>query len=205
MTNTEIIEGLRAWIDENICSKVKLKVPTDSSVGTNVQLTKPAAFALFVPAKDRIPPSVAAPIPSICVQVMEAKDRMIEHKRLMKIRLAIACWNPGRQSGEIFVPHEAEEAPFGVAFTKGESTNSYARNLDGWKDLWNFMDVALREIENAEFFAGIRLIKEQDIEFGPFVEEGAIWDYYPYWNSWISFNIEAGLVNKTPKSYQDLL
>ena len=205
MTNTKIIEDLTNWVDENICSKVTLKKPTDSSVGGQVQYVKPAAFALFVPAKDRLPPNVAAPCPSICVQVMEAKDRMIEHKRLMKIRLAISCWNPGTQSGEIFVPHAVEDAPFGVAFSQGTEPASYARNLDGWKDIWNLMDVALREIEGTEFFAGCRLIKEQDIEFGPFVEEGAIWDYYPYWNSWISFNIEAGLVTKTPKSYQDLL
>ena len=205
MTNTEIIESLSKCVDENICSKVTLKTPTDSSVGAQVQYVKPAAFALFVPAKDRIPPNVAAPIPSICVQVMEAKDRMTEHRRNMKIRLAVACWNPGTQSGEIFVPHAAEDAPFGVAFTQGAAEQSYTRNLDGWKDLWNFMDVALREIEGTEFFAGVRLIKEQDIEYGPFVEDGAIWDYYPYWNGWISFNIEAGLVNRTPKAYQELL
>lgn len=204
MTNTEIIEGLRDWVDETICGKALLKAPEDSSVGAGVRLVKPAAFALFVPAKDRIPPGVAAPIPSVCVQVMEARDRLAEHRRVMKIRLAVACWNPGRQSGEIFVPHDDETAPFDRAYSRGESAESYARSLDGWRDLWNFMDVALREIENAEFFAGVRLLAEQDIEYGPFIEEGAIWDYYPYWNSWISFQIEAGLVNNR-KTYKDLL
>lgn len=205
MTNTKIIESLTDWVRENICEKVQLKLPTDNSTGPEVTYVTPGAFALFVPAKDRLPPNVRAPIPSICVQVMEAKDKMIEHKRLMKIRLCLACWNPGTQSGEIFVPRDNETAMFGKSYTQGTEAKSYTRNLDGWRDIWNFMDVALREIEGAEFFAGVRLVKEQDIEFGPFVEQGAIWDYYPYWNSWISFFIEAGLVNQTPKSYQDLL
>lgn len=204
MTNVKIIEDLTTWVQENICDKVKLKLPNDNSIGPEVEYTTPAAFALFVPAKDRLPPNVRAPIPSVCVQVMEAKDKMVDHRRTMKIRLCLACWNPGTQSGEIFVSHDNADALLGKSFTKGATEPSYVRNLDGWRDLWNFIDVALREVENAEFFAGVRLVKEQDIEYGPFVEEGAIWDYYPYWNGWISFVVESGLV-QNPKSYQDLL
>lgn len=204
MTNVKIIEDLTTWVQENICDKVQLKLPNDNSIGPEVTFTKPEAFALFVPAKDRLPPNVRAPIPSVCVQVMEAKDKMVDHQRTLKIRLCLACWNPGTQSGEIFVPHDNSDALFGKSYTQGKPEQSYVRNLDGWKDIWNFIDVALREIENAEFFAGVRLVKEQDIEYGPFVEDGAIWDAYPYWNAWISFAVESGLV-QNPKSYQDLL
>ena len=34
----------------------------------------PAAFPLYVPGKDRLPPSVPAPIPSVCVQLIESED-----------------------------------------------------------------------------------------------------------------------------------
>lgn len=38
-----------------------------------------------------------------------------------------------------------------------------------------------------------------------FVEDGNIWDYYPYWHNWISFTLEAGVSATTPKQYEDLL
>lgn len=206
MTNTSLLDNLTAWVKEEICSKIRLKVPNDKTITSEVELANPAAFALFVPAKDRLPPNVAAPIPSICVQLMEGEDKMIDNKRYLQIRLCLACWSPGTQSGEIFTPHKDESAPFGVSFTPGAegAGNGYQRNLDGWRDSWNFVDLALRKIENTEFIAGARLVKEEGVKYGPFTEEGAIWDLYPYWHSWITFKLETGLVN-THEQYTDLL
>ena len=50
-----------------------------------------------------------------------------------------------------------------------------------------------------------RLVKESGIKFGLFTEDGNIWDFYPYWHSWISFTLEAGVVARTPKAYENLL
>ena len=77
--------------------------------------------------------------------------------------------------------------------------------MDGWRDSFNFADLVLKELECAEYIAGHRLVKESGIKFGLFTEEGNIWDYYPYWHNWISFTLEAGVVVKTPKIYNDLL
>src|SRR5699024_12063239 len=44
-----------------------------------------------------------------------------------------------------------------------------------------YSDLILREIENAEYIAGHRLVKEKGVKYGLFTEDGNIWDYYPYW------------------------
>ena len=87
----------------------------------------------------------------------------------------------------------------------GEAAKTYTRNMEGWRDSFNFADLVLREIEGAEYIAGHRLVKEQGIKFGLFTEDGNIWDYYPYWHNWISFTLEAGVSAVTPKQYEDLL
>jgi len=64
--------------------------------------------------------------------------------------------------------------------------------------------LVLRELEGAEYINGLRLVKESDIKYGLFEEDGNIASYYPYWHSWISFTLEVGVVVK-PRPYEDLL
>ena len=67
--------------------------------------------------------------------------------------------------------------------------------MDGWRDCYNLADLVLREIETAEYIAGHRLVKEQGIKFGPFTEDGNVWDYYPYWHSWKSERLRRSRKN----------
>ena len=150
---------------------------------------------------------VAAPIPSVCVQLMEGSDELIQKKRQLQIRLCLACWNPGQHGGEIFNPRENAKATGGYSYyvNTGEAAKTYSRNMDGWRDCYNLADLVLREIETAEYIAGHRLVKEQGIKFGPFTEDGNVWDYYPYWHSWISFALEIGTTPAIPKEYEEFL
>ena len=170
-------------------------------------MVNPAAFPLYVPGKDRLPPNVAAPIPSVCVQLMEGSDELIQKKRQLQIRLCLACWNPGQHGGEIFNPRENAKETGGYSYyvNTGEAAKTYSRNMDGWRDCYNLADLVLREIETAEYIAGHRLVKEQGIKFGPFTEDGNVWDYYPYWHSWISFALEIGTTPAIPKEYEEFL
>jgi len=206
MTLVKILDDLRKWCEDNICTKVSLKLPNDAKITHEVEYVHPAAFALFVPAKDRLPPNVQAPIPSVCVQMMDGNDKPNDHRRILNVRLCLACWNPGTQSGEVLTPAENHKALFAHLYTQGQTgIDTYSRNLDGWRDVWNFADIALREVEASDIIAGLRLLKEEGITYGPFTEEGVVWDYYPYWHSWISFKLEGGLVLPTPAKIQDLL
>ena len=211
MTNVSIIDGVVAWAQENICDQILLKLPDDDANDSNSvgERIAPTAFPMFVPAKDRLAPKVAAPIPSLCVQIKEGKDTLNDGKRTLKMRFSLAAWNPGEHGAEVVVPHETEGAVGGKIYKKQsdpQEAAKYSRNMDGWRDLWNFADKALHALEGAEFIAGLRLVKETDgITYGPFTEEGAIWDYYPYWFLWIDFVLECGVVHAEPEIYKNFL
>ena len=209
MTLVQSIDKVVNWLRESVCPQITLKLPDDykNDESYDVEFVTPAAFPLYVPGKDRLPPSVPAPIPSVCVQLMEGSDDLLQKKRQLQIRLCLACWNPGEHGAEMLIPRKNPAAPGGFSYYRatGETAKTYARNMEGWRDLFNFADLVLRELEGMEYIDGHRLVKEAGIKFGVFTEDGNIWDYYPYWHNWISFTLEAGVVTKTPAAYEDLL
>ena len=209
MLLVESIDKVVAWLNENVCSQIQLKLPDDYKNDKEyaVEYVQPAAFPLYTPGKDRLPPNVRAPIPSVCVQLTEGNDDLLKRHRRLQLRLCLACWNPGEHGGEGLHPRKNEAALGGYSYYRltGEAAQTYTRNMEGWRDSFNFADLVLREIESAEYIAGHRLVKEQGIKFGLFTEEGNIWDYYPYWHNWITFTLEAGVTAATPKSYENLL
>lgn len=209
MTLVQTIDRVVEWLNANVCGQISLKVPDDYKNDTEygVQYTHPAAFPLYVPGKDRLPPSIAAPIPSVCVQLTEGSDDLLTKKRELQIRLCLACWNPGEHGGEVLHTRKNDSVLGGYSYytVTGEAAQTYTRNMEGWRDAFNLTDLVLRELEGTEYIAGHRLVKEAGIKFGLFTEDGNIWDYYPYWHSWITFTLEAGVVVATPKEYKDLL
>lgn len=209
MTLVQSIDNVVEWLRENVCSQISLKLPDDykNDDSYDVEFVNPAAFPLYVPGKDRLPPSVPAPIPSVCVQLMEGSDNLLNRKRQLQIRLCLSCWNPGKHGSEVLMARKNRNAIGGYSFyyATGEAAQTYARNMEGWRDSFNFADLVLRELEGTEYIAGHRLVKESGIKFGLFTEEGNIWDYYPYWHNWITFTLEAGVVVRTPKIYENLL
>ena len=85
----------------------------------------------------------------------------------------------------------------------------YFLTLPDLKQLWQKGELAakklLQAIENTEYIAGLRLVKENNIEYGPFTEDGALVSYYPYWFCWVQFTLEHGLARKIPADYENLL
>jgi len=209
MTLVESIDKVVGWLAASVCPQITLKLPDDykNDADYDVEYVTPAAFPLYVPGKDRLPPSVPAPIPSVCVQLMEGSDDLLKRQRQLKIRLCLSCWNPGEHGAEVLHARKNEAAIGGYSYYRvtDETAQTYARNMEGWRDAFNFADLVLRELEGTEYIAGHRLVKETGIKYGLFTEEGNIWDYYPYWHNWITFTLEAGVVARTPKEYENLL
>lgn len=202
------LDNIVDWARTAICQKVKLKLPDDDANDASYteNLVTPEAFVLYVPTRDRLPPKAAAPIPSICVQLVEGKDIPSSGSGRFKIRFCLSAWNPGEHGGDTFIPTESETHRWAYRkWTGPEASKHFVRNCEGWRDVWNFTDIALQAIENTEYIAGLRLVKEDGIEYGPFTEESGIVDYYPYWFSWIQCTLEHGLSRKTSDSYKDLL
>ena len=177
MSIVNSIETVREWLGSTVCPMVQLKLPDDSATDASYpyKLVNPTAFSLFVPSKDRLPPKVPAPIPSVC----------------------------GYHGRDIFKPKNDGSGAY-VQWQNEEAAAFFEKNGEGWRDAWNFVDTALRMIENAEYIGPLRVMKEDGITFGPVSEQDAVPDFYPYWFAWVEFSAEEPLT-RTPKDYQHLL
>ena len=118
MLLVESIDKVVAWLNENVCSQIQLKLPDDYKNDKEyaVEYVQPAAFPLYTPGKDRLPPNVRAPIPSVCVQLTEGSDDLLKRQRRLQIRLCLACWNPGEHGGEVLHPRKNEAALGGYSY-----------------------------------------------------------------------------------------
>lgn len=194
MSIVNSIEAVRDWLDDNVCQKVKLKLPDDNAMDASYtyKLVHPTAFSLFLPTKDRQPPKVEAPIPSVCVQLVQGEDNLVQKSRSIKIRLQFSAWDPGLHKLDMINPHENQVG-----------TDFFQKNSDGWLDAWNFLDTAIRALENAEYISGFRLIKEAGITFGPVVDQDNASDFYPFWFAWTEFSL-AETLTRNP-SYSHLI
>lgn len=201
MSIVNSIETVREWLDANVCPLVQLKLPDDNATDNSYpyKLVHPAAFSIFVPSKDKMPPKIAAPIPSVCVQIVQGDDDLVKSLRGIKIRLCFSVWDPGFHGPDIFKP----KGDGSGAYVQ-EATANFERNSEGWRDVWSFVDTALRVIENAEYLNDLRIIKEEGIKFGPFIDQEGASDFYPLWFAWVEFSIEETLT-RNPKNYDHLL
>lgn len=184
MTIYESIEKVTDWLNQNVCPKIKLKLPDDEQNGDKykVEAVNPTAFAMYQPGKDKLPPNVKAPFPSVVVQLLEGTDDVVNRNGQLKLQLSFTVWNPGDH----------------------ETGDGFVRNADGWRDVWVFVDRTLREIENTEYLNGLRVVKELNITFGQFQQEGQISDLYPYWGAWVILTVERGIA-RTGAAYSEYL
>ena len=134
MLLVESIDKVVAWLNENVCSQIQLKLPDDYKNDKEyaVEYVQPAAFPLYTPGKDRLPPNVRAPIPSVCVQLTEGSDDLLKRQRRLQIRLCLACWNPGEHGGEVLHPRKNETALGGYSYYRltGKAAQTYTRRSE---------------------------------------------------------------------------
>lgn len=203
MSIVNSIELVRGWLEENVCPQVRLKLPDDGATDASYpyELVHPAAFALFIPSKDRTPPGIAAPIPSVCVQIVQGRDDMTAGIRAIRLRLCFAAWDPGLHGPDILKPAGVSAH---IRSDDGEALARFQKNGEGWRDAWNFVDTALREIEDAEYLNGLRLVKEEGVTFGLFTEQDAVPDFYPFWYAWAELTVSEGL-SRHPRAYDQFL
>jgi len=184
MTIVKTLETLKEWVDENLCEGFEFKVPSKKDgADYEYKTIKPETFILYIPAREKTAPETDEPVkvPSVCIQVTEGSDTPQKGVRELGIRLSLATWNPGLHKGG----------------------RNFERNSEGWRDVWNFADKCLGVIEGAEYLNGLRVKLEDGIKYGPIDEQDSAVSLYPYWFTYIAFNIEYG--NKPRKSYINLL
>lgn len=201
MTIVESLMRISNWLDENVCKDLKFKAPPqdiDKPINGKYEYKEitPKAFPMFLPTKDRLPPGIISSIPSICVTLVNGTDENRKGSRDLNINLGFSCWNPGQHSLDIYYQEG----------TKPEQPEKYRSTADGWLDVWNFVDYALRQIEQVTNMNEICIVLDEPITYGPYKEQDAIPDFYPHWFAWINLTVRVDyLRNNVEDNYAEFL
>lgn len=218
MSIVNTLDRITDWTQFHICDPVTFKVPPvrdkteearqekrtgkaverqftepedpemNDGAGYEYERVTPTAFTWFVPSSDRLPPNVKSPFPSACVRFGEGEDDRTSGE--IPVEICLSVWNPGTHGGDIVYPVGDETYR---QWSGEEAKEFFERNNDGWRDVWNWVDVALRAIESAESIDGI-MIDKGSIKYGPFKQDAEIPDFYPFWFAYISFNVKRNIV-----------
>ena len=206
MSVVHVIDTVTDWARANICPKIQLKQPpadldAATDEGYEYKLVTPAAFAMYVPTSEKLPPGIHSPFPSLCVRFMAGQDEQANGKGFVDLQLCFSTWDPGLHGEDIL------RANGDKSFKRwsGEEADAYFRRTgDGWRDAWNFVDIALRAVESETNIGGFVIDKATPVKYGPLTEQEAIPDLYPTWFAWISFRVTYPLVRNI-QDFQEFL
>lgn len=195
MSVVSILDTITEWARSNICDHIMLKQPPediDSPVDGDYQYSRvhPAAFPMYVPTADKLPPNIHSPFPSLCVRFEQGEDSAANSDRSVDIQFCFSAWNPGAHGSDMLNP--VQNSVFRV-WSGSEADAYFKRNSEGWRDVWNFVDIALRAVENVTHIGGYTIDRATPIKFGPLKEQESIPDFYPYWFAWMSFRVTCPL------------
>ena len=198
MTVVNILDSLTDWARENISPKISLKVPPDNDraatdAGWEHKRVNPSVFAMYVPTKEKLPPSIISPFPSICIRFVEGADNLASGKGSINIQLCFSAWNPGTHGEDVVLPNP-DNALEPLKWDGPEADAYFNRNGDGWRDVWNMVDIALREIERVTNINGLVIDRTVPVKFGPLTEQESIPDFYPFWFAWVSFTVTYPII-----------
>lgn len=197
MTTVTILDTLTAWARDNICDKILLKLPPDNDdaedSGYEYTRVHPEAFTMYVPGRDKLPPGILSPIPSVCVRALKGADNLKTGMGAINIQLCFSTWDPGEHAGDRVMPNP-ENYMEPKKWTVPEARDYFRRHGEGWRDAWNMVDIALREIESVTNIGGIQIDRTAPVEFGPLTEQEAIPDFYPHWFAWVTFTVTYPII-----------
>lgn len=197
MTIVTTIDGICQWLNENVCPNIELKKPPKDGSATNAkyeyELVHPYAFPMYLPTKDKLPPKVETKFPSIYVQLEYGNDTT--DNREISITLGFGAWNPGIHPDDWIIPEG----------TEAEDADVLSNEVEGWRDLWNFVDYTVTAIEQSTYLGeNIEVVRNETIEFGPYKEQDSIVSYYPFWFAYMTFKVRSNLLRNN-QSFINLL
>lgn len=206
MSVVRVIDTLTEWARANICDHIVLKQPPEdleaaTDEGYEYTLVNPAAFGMYVPTSEKLPPNIHSPFPSLCVRFTEGQDEPASMSGAVYVQFCFSTWDTGIHGEDIYIPDGSSEFK---RWSGKEADKFFQRSGEGWRDAWNFVDIALRAIESVTNIGGFVIDPSTPIRFGPLTEQEAIPDLYPTWFAWVSFRVQYPLVRNV-QDYQDLL
>lgn len=192
MSVVHVIDTVTEWARQNVCEHILLKVPPKNEEAVDAEYhyetAKPAAFPMYTPTSEKLPPRIHSPYPSLCVRFLKGADAISSREGYVDVQIWFSVWNPGTHGRDIFHPNGD-----GSFIRQSGDIIEYTRDADGWRDAWNFVDIALRAVESTVHIGDYDIDQSVPVEFGPAAEQEAISDLYPYWFAWISFRVKYPL------------
>ena len=186
-----VIDSLTEWAKENICKAIQLKVPPADEAamdeGYSYTLDNPEAIPMYKPTGDKLPESIRFTTPSLCVYFEKAGDSVSSNEGYVDIMFLFSVWDPGLHGEDVYLPN-------GDGTHRKQTDPNFEKGSTGWRDVWNFVDVARRALESVVSIDGLHIDKNTDIEYGPISEQETVVDFYPYWYSWLSFRVTYPLM-----------
>lgn len=191
-TVVKALDTVTAWVQANICDKIKLKMPPldeneATDAGYDYKLITPHAFAFFVPTQDKLPPNVLSPMPSVCVRITDGESNLVSNENALSFELYFSTWSTGEHGEDVFNPVSRENVE---QWTGAEADAHFLKNGDGWRDAWNMIDTALLALGSTTNIDGLEIDRSVPVKFSPLKEQEAIPDYYPFWFASLSFGIK---------------
>lgn len=194
MSVVHILDTLSEWAKVNICDKVSLKAPPPNEMpddsAYDYKLVNPSVFTLYVPTSEKLPPNIHSPFPSLCVRFMEGENGLSSGKGFINVQFVFSAWDPGTHGKDRLAFISVKNN----IWQDNGGAETFERNGDGWRDVWNFVDVALRAVESVTNIGGYVIDHQTPIKFGPLGEQESIPDFYPFWFAWISFRVNYPLM-----------
>ena len=192
MSVVHVIDTLAEWAKQNICASVKLKMPPNNLEAIDedyqYETVTPSVFPMYVPTSEKLPPSIHSPFPSLCVRFIKGADELSGNTGHLDVQFCFSAWDPGTHCQDVFHPNGD-----GSFCRQDPKDAKYERNGNGWRDVWNFVDTALRAVESVTNIGGYTIDRETPVEFGPLTEQESIPDFYPFWFAWLSFRVNYPL------------
>ena len=141
---------------------------------------------MYVPAEDKLPKNIPSAFPSLCVRFIEGTDDLATMKGTIGIQFLLSAWSPGTHGAEQYISKQGDF----YSWTPDPATEKqFQRNGEGWRDIWNFTDIAVQAVESVTEIAGYEIDRSVPVKFGPLTEQEAISDYYPFWFTWVTFQL----------------
>ncbi|RII32849.1 hypothetical protein D2A34_21885 [Clostridium chromiireducens] len=167
MLTVSTLDEIKLFLQQNVCSKHKLKKPNDKNVD-EFELVNPNVFIMNFPPKNFLPDGIKSTIPCIMINFEDGIDD--NQTSDMNVRLIFIVYNPG--------------------FHKENSENIVEVTPDGngWIDLLNFIDKTKAEILRNRILNGITI--QSPLKWGIYQKEEQIPDTDPYFYGWITFGTQ---------------
>lgn len=206
MAIVTVIDQITEWVGEKICPLVEFKVPSDivQDGQYDYDLVHPAAFSMYLPTVDKLPAGVDSPVPSVTVRIQGTTDTPTRGERQLDVSLLFATWDPGIHTQDLY-RSTVESQYFSDPYARNTEV-TYTKGMEGWRDAWNFLDTAIRTIENEEYIGKYRFIKEKGIKSGPITSQKGLADLYPYWYAFCEFSVMEEIGHERKHTlYENLL